>query len=58
VEDHLSTTGVIQNCEDGIPRFDDAGEIDFVSTFKNFGILKLQQVLDEQDALKDSLPEA
>ena len=58
LEDHLSTTGVIGNCEISIPTLGgDEDNYVFVNLFKNFGILKLQQIIDERDQLKRSLPD-
>ena len=58
LEDHLSTTGVVGNCEVSIPTLGgDEDEYVFVNLFKNFGILKLQQIINERDQLKQSLPD-
>ena len=51
-------TGVVGNCEVSIPTLGgDEDEYIFVNLFKNFGILKLQQIIDERDQLKRSLPD-
>ena len=56
LEDHLSMSGVIGNCKVGIPMLGgDENDYVFVNLFKNFGILKLQQIIDEWDQLKTSL---
>jgi len=46
-------TGVVGNCEVSIPMLG-GDEDDYVSVnlLKNFGILKLQQIIDERDQLK------
>jgi len=56
LEDHLSMTGVIGKCKVWIPMFGgDENDYVFVNLFKIFGILKLQQIIDEWDQLKTSL---
>jgi len=51
-------TGVVGNCEVSIPTLGgDEDDYGFVNLFKNFRILKLQQIIDERDQLKWSLPD-
>ena len=56
IEDHLSRTSVLQNCDIAIPSIEDKNIVDFISIFKNFGILKLQQITNERDKPCTSLP--